>query len=167
MEFAQPGQRTPRPQTLEGQMSILDDLFTKAQALYSGATGTFSIYADVGITTNVSKGLSSAENIAISWPTISLVYNPGGKNPVTSRAMPAYFSESGGSSGPAVTITQPQLEPSQQHYEISIVNNATMLNLKFSPSVDASTNILWGHSGATFITVSLCNLRLVPGSTNM
>jgi len=144
-------------------MSILDDLFTKAQTLYSGATGTFSIYADVGITTNVSKGLSSAENIAISWPIITLVYNPGGKNPVTSRPIAPYFSDPGGE--PVVTITQPS--PVSPLYEISIVNSSTKLNLKFSPNIDASTNILWGHSGAMFTTVSLCNLRLVPGSTIM
>jgi hypothetical protein len=146
-------------------MSILDDLFTKAQTLFSGATGTFSIYVDVGLTTNVSKGLSSSENIAISWPTITLVYNHGGINSVTSRPIAPYFSEPGGASGPAVTITQPSIN--SPLYEISVVNSSTKLNLKFSPNIDASTNILWGHTGAMFTTVSLCNLRLVPGPAAM
>jgi hypothetical protein len=151
----------------ERNMSILDDLFTNGQTLYSGASSGAtpgSVLVDVGITTNVTRGLSTSENIAISWPTITLTYHPDyivpGPVPGTELRSVRNFSESGDASGLAVLIIPPDFEPTPHGYEISIVNSFTKLNLKFSPSIDGHTNILWGHSGATFITVSLCNLRV-------
>ena len=119
--------------------TILDNLFSEAG---SGFT------AVCNYTTNQTGGLSSRLNNSSAPPDVQLVYTPeqiigSGK---FKDYIPAYFS------GPSIKITGKT--PVSINYWVEILGAGG-----FVPTVDPTTNIIYGAAGSVFVTISLCDLQ--------
>jgi len=145
--------------------SYLDDLFSKAAALYEAnakAPGFGGVFVDVAITTNQSGGLSNGEkNVVNLFPEVRLFYTPHtpGGTDGSGNTMPPVLATF---TGPDLVITPPwQGSGSGQPYSVSWQGSI------FFAAVHA-TNVVYGNLGAAggvFITISFCNLGVSTGQS--
>jgi hypothetical protein len=109
-------------------------------------------------TTNQTGGLSSEQNIARAPSPVpfglALVYSPerhvAGGNGKDEALFPAFFT------GASIKIISKNELPASNYV-------VEMLGTSFVPSVDNTTNIVYGAAGSVFVTISFFNLQPYAG----
>ena len=137
-------------------MTIVDDLFSRAEKLWTGIQGTADknqqMKVDAAMVSIFASDLEESLDPPDVLPSDTLIYNP----PVTPEAAAAFLSSS-------LTITAPNFRgfPVQPNYVMGLAPDELDSPPEASPAAtDDKTGTFLYFGGGGFVAVTLANIRL-------